>query len=60
MALNESLTLAEKSRLAVWDYPVSDKFTKAIQIQNIIEKFFLNLFKYSFGSISDRQEWKIV
>ena len=28
MALNESLTLAEKSKLAVWDYPVSDKFTK--------------------------------
>ena len=28
MALNDSLTPVEKSKLAVWDYPVSDKFTK--------------------------------
>ena len=28
MALNDSLTIFEKSKLAVWDYPVSDKFTK--------------------------------
>ena len=28
MALNDNLTISEKSKLAVWDYPVSDKFTK--------------------------------
>ena len=28
MALNDSLTIFEKSKLAVWDYPVSDRFTK--------------------------------
>lgn len=28
MALNDSLSIFEKSKLAVWDYPVSDKFTK--------------------------------
>lgn len=27
MSLNESMTPKERSRLAVWDYPVSDKFT---------------------------------
>ncbi|GMT36064.1 hypothetical protein PFISCL1PPCAC_27361, partial [Pristionchus fissidentatus] len=27
MSLNESMTARERSRLAVWDYPVSDKFT---------------------------------
>ncbi|GMR60627.1 hypothetical protein PMAYCL1PPCAC_30822 [Pristionchus mayeri] len=27
MSLNESLTPRERSRLAVWDYPVSDKYT---------------------------------
>ncbi|KAF8356358.1 glr-7, partial [Pristionchus pacificus] len=27
MSLNESMTPRERSRLAVWDYPVSDKFT---------------------------------
>ena len=36
MALNDSLTVAEKSKLAVWDYPVSDKFTKVA----ILEQYF--------------------
>ena len=31
MSLNDSLTAVEKSKLAVWDYPVSDKFTKMFQ-----------------------------
>lgn len=31
MSLNESLSTYEKSRLAVWDYPVSDKYTKMFQ-----------------------------
>ena len=32
LALNDSLTILEKSQLAVWDYPVSDKFTKVCLI----------------------------
>lgn len=28
MSLNDSLTPVERSKLAVWDYPVSDKYTK--------------------------------
>ena len=32
MALNDSLTIFEKSKLAVWDYPVSDKFTKVERV----------------------------
>lgn len=27
MSLNESLDSRDRSKLAVWDYPVSDKFT---------------------------------
>ena len=28
MSLNDSLSELERSKLAVWDYPVSDKYTK--------------------------------
>lgn len=31
MSLNDSLTPVERSKLAVWDYPVSDKYTKMWQ-----------------------------
>ncbi|XP_031634040.1 ionotropic receptor 25a-like [Contarinia nasturtii] len=31
MSLNDSLSPVERSKLAVWDYPVSDKFTKMWQ-----------------------------
>ena len=31
LALNESLSDYERSKLAVWDYPISDKFTKMWQ-----------------------------
>ncbi|CAB4065384.1 GRIN [Lepeophtheirus salmonis] len=31
MSLNDSLSELEKSKLAVWDYPVSDKYTKMWQ-----------------------------
>jgi len=31
MSLNDSLTDVERSKLAVWDYPVSDKYTKIWQ-----------------------------
>ena len=30
IALNDSLTQVEKAQLAVWDYPVSDKYTKVL------------------------------
>ena len=31
MSLNDSLSEVERSELAVWDYPVSDKYTKMWQ-----------------------------
>ena len=31
MSLNDSTDEYERSRLAVWDYPVSDKYTKMWQ-----------------------------
>jgi glutamate receptor, ionotropic, invertebrate len=31
MSLNDSLSAVERSKLAVWDYPVSDKYTKMWQ-----------------------------
>lgn len=31
MSLNDSLSEIERSKLAVWDYPVSDKYTKMWQ-----------------------------
>jgi len=31
MSLNDSLDDFERSKLAVWDYPVSDKYTKLWQ-----------------------------
>lgn len=31
MSLNDSLSPVERSKLAVWDYPVSDKYTKIWQ-----------------------------
>lgn len=36
MSLNESLTDEERSKFAVWDYPISDKYTKMwTQIQQV-------------------------
>ena len=31
MSLNDSMNELERSKLAVWDYPVSDKYTKMWQ-----------------------------
>lgn len=31
MSLNDSLSDVERANLAVWDYPVSDKYTKMLQ-----------------------------
>lgn len=31
MSLNDSMSELERSNLAVWDYPVSDKYTKMWQ-----------------------------
>lgn len=31
MSLNDSLTDVERAKLAVWDYPVSDRYTKMFQ-----------------------------
>ena len=34
MSLNDSLSEIERAKLAVWDYPVSDKYTKIWQAMN--------------------------
>ena len=47
MALNDSLTIFEKSKLAVWEYPVSDKFTKVV----LIDKVAINGFQFELKSI---------
>jgi ionotropic glutamate receptor len=31
MSLNDSMSEVERAKLAVWDYPVSDKYTKMWQ-----------------------------
>ena len=31
MALNDSMSEYERAKLAVWDYPISDKYTKMWQ-----------------------------
>ena len=31
MSLNDSMTVYERSKLAVWDYPASDRYTKMWQ-----------------------------
>ena len=31
MSLNDSMSPVERAKLAVWDYPVSDKYTKMWQ-----------------------------
>ena len=57
MALNDSLTSVEKSKLAVWDYPVSDKFTKVtkdVEVSNLLIDII-----YSFGSTCKQQDYLI-
>lgn len=36
MSLNDSMNEVERSKLAVWDYPVSDKYTKIWQSMQVI------------------------
>ena len=43
MSLNDSLSELERSKLAVWDYPVSDKYTKVIlliQLTSVLQSSF--------------------
>lgn len=35
MSLNDSMSEVERSKLAVWDYPVSDKYTKIWQSMQV-------------------------
>lgn len=35
MSLNDSMSEIERSKLAVWDYPVSDKYTKIWQSMQV-------------------------
>ena len=57
MALNDSLTSVEKSKLAVWDYPVSDKFTKVTQ-DGKVSDLSIDII-YSFGSTCKLQDYLI-
>lgn len=50
MTLNDSLTAYERSQLAVWEYPLSDKFIKiysAIQHNNMVNDFSEALEKFN-------------
>ena len=38
MSLDNTITEFERSKLAVWDYPVSDKYTKVATKLNQLEK----------------------
>ena len=38
MSLNDSLNELERSKLAVWDYPVSDKYTKVSLYQGRVKR----------------------
>ena len=38
MSLNDSTDEYERSKLAVWDYPVSDKYTKMWQSMQVLIK----------------------
>ncbi len=38
MSLNDSLSELERSKLAVWDYPVSDKYTKVQRVLNDLQR----------------------
>lgn len=62
MSLNDSLSNVERSKLAVWDYPVSDKYTKMWQamqeagLSDTVEHAFqrvLNSSNYVFAYIGD-------
>lgn len=62
MSLNDSLSNYERSKLAVWDYPVSDKYTKmwqAMQDAGLAENLeearlrVLNTTQYLFAYIGD-------
>ena len=43
MSLNDSMSDLERAKLAVWDYPVSDKYTK--MWQSMTEAEFPNTFE---------------
>jgi glutamate receptor, ionotropic, invertebrate len=44
MSLNDSMTLNERSKLAVWDYPISDRFL----ILCLYMQFLLYTFPFSY------------
>lgn len=57
MSLNDSLSPVERSKLAVWDYPVSDKYTKIWQamqeatLQTTLENAVARVFYYTINYI---------
>ena len=49
MSLNDSMSEIERSKLAVWDYPVSDKYTKLWQSMRVYNSSDLSLIKSNFS-----------
>jgi hypothetical protein len=51
MSLNDSLSELERSKLAVWDYPVSDKYTKVQRVLNDLQRTRLSLLLHPPGPL---------
>lgn len=51
MSLNDSLPDVERAKLAVWDYPVSDKYTKMFQTMKDGEGHFPKSMEHALAKV---------
>ena len=59
MSLNDSLDQVERAKLAVWDYPVSDKFTNMWAAMDQ-SKFPANFEEAKARILSDEEEFAFI
>ena len=63
MSLNDSLDQIERAKLAVWDYPVSDKFTNmwaSMEASGFPETFEAALDRIRDGGEEDGEEFAFI
>ena len=63
MSLNDSLDQIERAKLAVWDYPVSDKFTNmwaSMEASGFPETFKAALERIDKGGEEDGEEFAFI